>query len=297
MPSKKRGTKPTTQDIAAHETVVVTDGRQYRRARYSDLLTALFRDPEAAEWAFNILAPVLGPILRDHPEADADFKQLTDEDFREAFYTAVLGVPFLSKNLRRAVMAELGRSYRKEKETFERYRLSVAAQLVIPEIAERLVMKGEPPSSGTTYEDAAIIEVAKKLRTIDGTGTRKLKRKKNSFGGLKRRLQRLMKSEKETAPEKEPWASGEWDYLPCLQALRLAPRAGGFYVERRRAPGTTIEQRYGPFRTEAVAKVFMRDLAEADATARMSIYPADAWPKFPPDDLEAYEARIESYLK
>ena len=37
----------------------------------------------------------------------------------------------------------------------------------------------------------------------------------------------------------------------------------------------------------------MYDLARADATVRMSAYPASAWPKFPPDDLKAYEVRRE----
>lgn len=223
----KKKAKASTAE--ARETVVVTDGRTYRRARYIDLIKALFPDPEEAEWAFAILAPVLGQILRERPDADADIKQIADEDIREAFYEAVLQavqMPFMAApKIEAAVREELGWTYRKEKEVLDRVGLTLAATewfglfAELDAIEAQTRKSGEPLSHGTSYRKEAYIKLAKRLRA-DG--------KKISTVALERRLQRLKKSQART-PEQEQRAR---EYDAHLETFHVVERADGFYVER-----------------------------------------------------------------
>ncbi len=293
----KKKAKASTAE--ARETVVVTDGRTYRRARYIDLIKALFPDPEEAEWAFAILAPVLGQILRERPDADADIKQIADEDIREAFYEAVLQavqMPFMAApKIEAAVREELGWTYRKEKEVLDRVGLTLAATEWFGLFAELDAMEaqtrksGEPLSHGTSYRKEAYIKLAKRLRA-DG--------KKISTVALERRLQRLKKSQART-PEQEQRAR---EYDAHLETFHVVERADGFYVERPDVEAGAPT--YGPFSRKRTAEYYTAVWADREfealagakdatdaAAVRMSVRP-----EFPPDDLAAYEARMETYL-
>ena len=282
MDGKKRGAKPKASTAPLYRW---------------DLLTEL--TPEEADWAVSILAPVLAPILREHPDADEDVKAITDEEIREDFYNAVLGAvrtPFMaSPKIEAAVREELGWTHRKEKEAWDRImfkRAALGEPLMWPglfaelDAIEAKTRSGEPLSKGTSYRKDAYIKLAKRLRA-DGI--------KISAVALERRLQRLKKSWART-PEQEQRAR-EWD--AHRETFRVVERADGFYVEQ---PDVEAGAPYGPFSRKEVAEYYMRVWADREfealagakdatdaAAIRMSVRP-----EFPPDDLAAYEARMEA---
>ena len=186
--SKKRTVakkKAKTSTAEAHQFIVVTDGRTYRRARYQDLIAALFPDPEEAKWALDILAPVLGPRLREHPQAEADLKQLTDEGIREMFFEALLRVvrplqrermPVASKGITAAVREELGlRTQREEDEAIALARTLEHHRMIV-EVALRKAEKGKQPPPGRTLFDVARRELAEMLDIDDATLRKRLNR-------------------------------------------------------------------------------------------------------------------------
>jgi hypothetical protein len=297
---KKRGRKPKgpTAKDAAQDIVrgpgLASTATYICKCRWEPLREF---SPEEAKWAWGILAPVLGPLLRERPDAGADIKAITDEEIREAFYEAVLQavrMPFMAApKIEAAVREELGWTYRKEKEVLDRVSLTRAALgwfglFELDAIEAQTRESGEPLSYGTTYRKDAYIKLAKRLRA-DG--------KKISAVALERRLQRLKKSWART-PQQEQRAR---EYEAHLKTFHVVERADGFCVERLDPEAGAP---YGPFSRKRTAEYYMgvwadrefealagaKDATDA-AAVRMSVRP-----EFPPDDLaayEAYEARME----
>jgi len=322
----KGQTRPKPKSLMTADDLARASARERRYwplfMRLSPRLTALFPQPvvdavdareraiddreraREAEWAFKMLAPLLVPSFQECGDADA--QQISDEDIREMFYEAVLQVPFLKKdapNVRGAVNERLGLPTPREEDEVIRRDLSVflfapsileAAERLWGKEAERMRKQGKllEKTTGTEYYDIALENLAKILGKTGGYLERRMQQHFKDLG---------LKLERKPCPpdlEEKKWFD-EWDAHceQCLKVLRVAKRANSFYVERLDpVADARVEQSYGPFRMEEVAKCFMRGLAEADAAERMP-YPACVLPKFPPDDLKAYEEQAEREMK
>ena len=225
----------------------------------------------------------------------------------------MLQVPFLNKDapdVRSALHKRLRLPTRTEYDEANEHYLSVyvfapllreEAERLWEKEAKRMRKQGKLPlkKTGTEHYRKALEILAKKRGTTVGYLEKRMQYHFKNLG-LKFKLERKLRPPPGFESDLEKDEVLKWfderDALceQYLKALRVAPRADGFYVERfDPATGTHVQQNWEPFRTEEVAKGFMYDLARADATVRMSAYPASAWPKFPPDDLKAYEVRRE----
>ncbi len=215
----------------------------------------------------------MGPRLREHPEADEDFKQITDEDIRKTFFEALLQVvrplrgermPVAANGITAAVREELGlRTQREEDEAIALVQTMEHHRMIV-EVAARKCAKGErPPDGGGTLYDVARQELAEILGIDDDTLRKRLLRlerferllrapptieefTKLKDVNLKRRLRRhlgngpwvkidhdAIKEAIRAAPDADPWPM----HIEEIEPTRSMPRRYVVISDDRYLPG------------------------------------------------------------
>lgn len=132
----------------------------------------------------NILNSDGDPVTELKSEAPIWLDDDLNKNEQTAVYEGLLRGPWLAPKVRAAVMVELSRSVRAEKEQRERGR-TIGLQLLIDATKRRMRENGERPDGGV--HDAAVEEVAKQQGM--------------EVEALKKRLQRLRKLQR---TEKRP---------------------------------------------------------------------------------------------
>ena len=224
--------------IPQAEAVDAVDARERARERARE-----------AEWAFKMLAPLLVPNFQDCGVAEA--QQITMKISGRCLYEAVLQVPFLNKDapdVRSALHKRLRLPTRTEYDEANEHYLSVyvfapllreEAERLWEKEAKRMRKQGKLPlkKTGTEHYRKALEILAKKRGTTVGYLEKRMQYHFKNLG-LKFKLERKLRPPPGFESDLEKDEVLKWfderDALceQYLKALRVAPRADGFYVER-----------------------------------------------------------------